>query len=109
MSLDANNPLVTNFITRAEYEARHAELQIQIGKFDSKLDNLANKLDTYNAAINARIDKSVQDFNTAMETEKDRRMLVRIKVWKFVVLNIASVIVGGSAYAFGSFLVSHHF
>lgn len=109
MSIDANNPLVTNFITRAEYEARHAETTVQLSRFDTKLDSLSNKLDTYNAAINARIDKTISDFDAELTNEREHRMLVQIKAWKFVGLQFISIIVGGVTYAVGEFLILHHF
>lgn len=109
MQTDANNPLITNFITRAEYEARHAELQIQISKFDTKIDALTTKLDAYNAALNVRMDKIEVDLSNEIVNNREHRMLVQIKAWKFVGLQLLTILGGGVTYAVGEWFITHHF
>lgn len=109
MNMDASNPIITNIITRPEYEARQSELQTRILSLETKLDSLANKIDSYNAAINSRIDKNEQNFQSQIIAEKEHRMLVQIKAWKFVGLQLLTILGGGVTYAVGEFLIVHHF
>lgn len=96
--MDQNNPVVTNFITRAEYEARQSEVMADIHGLETKIDGLSSKIDTKFETISQKIDSN-----------NNRISSLRTGIWRYVATSLLSVIMGGATYALGEFLIMHHF
>lgn len=87
--VDNSNASVTNFITRGEYESRHAELQTRIISLDTKMDSLSNKIDQ----LGTDISKSG----------------VKMDLVKSAVINIVNLLVGAGVIVIAQFVITHHF
>lgn len=87
--VDNSNASVTNFITRGEYESRHAELQTRVISLDTKMDGLSNKID----ALSTEFSKST----------------VKLDIVKQAGINIVNLLVGAGAVVLAEYVLTHHF
>lgn len=94
--MDPNDASVTNFITRAEYESRHAELQTRILSLEAKIESLGNKIDAFNMSVNLKIADQVSNSNAII-----------LKKWQFFGSQIVSILSGVVMYTVIQYIAIH--
>lgn len=104
MSQNMVNSDTTNYITRAEYEARHSELR-------TELIRLSTENDTYFkwvVAENDTLRKDVQaKFDTLTNMINAQAKIIdagRVSAWKLVAISVINFMIGGGLIAFLNYL-----
>jgi len=90
---------VGDYITRSEYEARHAELRTEMLHLGATTDAIRSDIQARFDLLTAKIEK-FDDAQTAKLEKMDEKIdSAQVAAWKVVALSAANFIVGGGMMA----------
>lgn len=91
---------VGDYITRSEYEARHAELRTEMLHLSATTDAIRTDIQSRFDILTAKIEKLDDNQTAKLEKMDDKIDSGRVAAWKLVALSAVNFLLGGGVVSF---------